>query len=37
VIDGTQKVDTDHARRLVAQFARKISDRLGWFGPEEDA
>jgi DNA-binding IclR family transcriptional regulator len=37
VIDGTQKVDTDHARRLVEQFARKISDRLGWFGPEDKA
>ena len=35
VIDGTQKVDIDHARQHVERSARKISDKLGWFGPED--
>jgi len=37
VIDGTQKVDIEHARQHVERMARKISDKLGWFGPEDKA
>ena len=32
-IDGTQRVDIDSARLMLAAAARKISNRLGWFEP----
>jgi len=32
VIDGTQKIDIEHARRRVEQCARRISNGLGWSG-----
>jgi DNA-binding IclR family transcriptional regulator len=35
VIDGTQKVDIEHARQHVERSAHKISNGLGWFGPED--
>jgi DNA-binding IclR family transcriptional regulator len=34
VIDGSQKIDIEHARLHVQQAARKISSSLGWF-PED--
>jgi DNA-binding IclR family transcriptional regulator len=34
VIDGSQQVDIDHARQLVEKAADKISQGLGWFGPD---
>jgi DNA-binding IclR family transcriptional regulator len=34
VIDGSQKIDVDHARQHVEHAARKISSGLGWF-PED--
>jgi DNA-binding IclR family transcriptional regulator len=35
VIDGTQKVDIEHARQHVERSAHKISNGLGWFGPDD--
>jgi DNA-binding IclR family transcriptional regulator len=34
VIDGTQQVDIEHARQHLEKAAVKISNGLGWFGPE---
>ena len=34
VIDGTQNVDIEHARQHVERSAHKISNGLGWFGPD---
>jgi DNA-binding IclR family transcriptional regulator len=34
VIDGSQQVDIEHARKHMERAASKISNGLGWFGPE---
>ena len=34
VIDGSQQVDVEHARQHLERAAGKISNGLGWFGPE---
>lgn len=34
VIDGTQQIDIEHARQHLEKAALKISNGLGWFGPE---
>jgi DNA-binding IclR family transcriptional regulator len=34
VIDGSQQFDIEHARQYLEKAARKISNGLGWFGPE---
>jgi DNA-binding IclR family transcriptional regulator len=34
VIDGTQEVDIEQARQHLERAARRISQALGWFGPD---